>query len=372
IVATAYSAPINPDGTLGAWRSEAALPDKDWLLASAASPTTLYYAGGQDGFTASNLLADVRYASLSGTSGHTVRAQGSPASPFADGVHTLGVGASDRVANAASVNLQVTIDATPPSVVLSAAGRVLSSGSVVAVASGTPVIEAAFADATSGVDPASLHLYVDGAEVTSQAALLGTTLAFTPTAPLAQGLHTISASGRDKAGNGVSSTAGVVVDTAPPTVALSSPTPGAFFGSTPVVVAAVMSDTLSGIDAGQITLSVDTQTLPAVISVPPSSEAWQTGAPLRTAVTSGGLAYLNGKLYSIGGGGASGAIAEVDVGTLSGAAPVSWTQTSSLPQPEAAPGIATIAGGLYVLGGFSSGGSGQATNVVYYARPDAS
>ncbi|MDE2293219.1 MAG: hypothetical protein KGL53_14145, partial [Elusimicrobia bacterium] len=164
-----------------------------------------------------------------------------------------------------------------------------------------------------------------------------------------------------------------VGDYTPPVLTILST--GPYFVSRQPVLSAMVYDATAGPDTGTVSLSLDGTPIATSLQGLDGGGnlgAWQTGAPLRTPVTTGGLAYLNGRLYSIGGGGASGAIAEVDVGTLSGDEPVSWTPTASLPQPEAAPGIATLAGGLYVLGGFSSGGSGQATNVVYYARPDAS
>ena len=144
-------------------------------------------------------------------------------------------------------------DTTPPAI----AAFTPASGSFVPTA--TPAIGAAYADAGSGVDPASVHLTVDGVDVTAAAQVSATAASFTPASPLADGAHTATLTLEDRAGNQAQAATAFTVDTAPPSLAIVYPdTPrvtGAAGGE--LLVELAYADALSGVDPASVTLAVD-------------------------------------------------------------------------------------------------------------------
>ncbi|MDE2293636.1 MAG: fibronectin type III domain-containing protein, partial [Elusimicrobia bacterium] len=204
IVATAYSAPINPDGSLGAWRAETSLPDKDWLLASAASPTSLYYAGGQDGFAASNLLADVRYRSFA----PGVTLASATAAGLGEGPHVASATARDLAGNVAVSTAGFFVDLTAPKTTLAVlpSSRVVG-GTVYALLGSSFVLNARDypAGAASGV--ATTTLLADGTSY----ALNGATVT------LSEGSHLLQFYSVDAVGNRETAVnAAVKLDGTPP------------------------------------------------------------------------------------------------------------------------------------------------------------
>jgi hypothetical protein len=130
----------------------------------------------------------------------------------------------------------VETDTTPPAVDITAP----ADGSF--VASATPTVTAAYSDAGSGVDLASVRLVLDGVDRTAEAQVAVSGLTFVPAAPLAEGDHTVVASVRDRAGNSSTAAAAVTLDTTPPTLTLDSPTPGQMTNQETVRVAGGASD----------------------------------------------------------------------------------------------------------------------------------
>lgn len=144
-------------------------------------------------------------------------------------------------------------DTTPPVV----ATFTPASGSFVPTA--TPAVAATYGDAESGVDPASVHLLVDGTDVTAGAQVTAAALSFTPRTPLAEGGHTAALTLKDRAGNQAQAAISFTVDTVPPTLAIVYP-------NTPRVTSAAAaeflielaySDVTSGVNPASVTLSVD-------------------------------------------------------------------------------------------------------------------
>lgn len=170
-----------------------------------------------------------------------------PPSALAEGAHSLFASAADRGGNLAQLSADLRIDTLPPSTA-SLVG--MDSG---AVLSGNVALAAGASDSGSGVE--RILLLVDGAPVVTLpgpgfAAHLNTT-------GLAEGRHALAAYAFDHAGNSgpTGASVDVIVDNAPLTVALNSPTQGARLRST-LNAAAVVSEPV-----GQVVFSLGATTV---------------------------------------------------------------------------------------------------------------
>ena len=159
---------------------------------------------------------------------------------LAEGPNTIFARATDTAGNTATVSIAVTVD-TPPTVAITspADGAVLPSTSM--VVSGT-------ASDSEGVEMVELSL--DG---TTYVLATGTT-SWSGTLTLAEGPNTIFARATDTAGNTATVSVAVTVDTANPTVAITSPADGADLASSSVTVSGTASDD-GGVD--KVELSAD-------------------------------------------------------------------------------------------------------------------
>jgi hypothetical protein len=118
-----------------------------------------------------------------------------PAADLAFGPHTVSVTAADTAGNR-SVPLTWSFDVadeTPPSVT----DRTPVAGSTVP---GASAIGFALGDTGSGVDPDTLHVLLDGSDVTAWGALSAGQFRYAP-GSLAPGVHTVSVTAADRAGN---------------------------------------------------------------------------------------------------------------------------------------------------------------------------
>lgn len=168
-----------------------------------------------------------------------------------------------------------------------------------------PAVSAAVADAGIGLDPASVRLLIDGADVTPAASLAGGRISYQPPAPLAYGSHTATVQASDLAGNAAAplTWSFQVLDQQAPAVS----------GQLPVGGATVAGATAIGFDLADTGgVGVDTSTLR--VSVDGSDvTGWGTLSGLRFRYTPGNL-------------GAGVHTITVNVSDLSGNAtgPVSW------------------------------------------------
>ncbi|HPC27314.1 MAG TPA: S8 family serine peptidase [Candidatus Methanomethylicus sp.] len=134
-----------------------------------------------------------------------------PESPLADGQHSVSLQISDNAGNTATASWSFTVDTTPPAV----AG--LSPAPASFVNSTMGIIMAECSDAVSGIDPDSLSLLVDSADLgaifdSSCGCVL---CAF---AGLADGQHSVSLQISDNAGNTATASWSFTVDTTPPQI----------------------------------------------------------------------------------------------------------------------------------------------------------
>ena len=101
----------------------------------------------------------------------------------------------------------------------------------------------------------------------------------------------------------------------------------------------------------------------------PSSQAWSSIAALPQALEAPGGAFLNGKMYVVGGwdstGNASSTAYAYDPSGNS------WSQIASLPTALSAPATAVLNGTLYVVGGCTTGNCSPASDAVYSYDPSS-
>lgn len=123
-----------------------------------------------------------------------------------------------------------------------------------------PTFKINVTDTDSGVDLSTFVLKIDsGAAITTgyttTAITNGHTITYTPTTALSDGSHTITASVSDYDGN-VSTTASITikVDTAPPTLTLTSPTDASFTNNASCTVSGTTNDALSSPVTATITV----------------------------------------------------------------------------------------------------------------------
>ena len=110
---------------------------------------------------------------------------------LADGAHTAEASVADRSGNVGSVAFQFTVDSRPPALVFTAPrARVVGEN--------TPEVTLVYSDATSGVDPSTLEVTLDGAAL---ACVAGPAEASCAAPDLADGTHVLSARVADRAGH---------------------------------------------------------------------------------------------------------------------------------------------------------------------------
>lgn len=123
----------------------------------------------------------------------------------------------------------------------------------------TPEIAVRYTDEFSGLRLDSLELLLDGEDVTAEATLEGespeVTLSLTPE-PLAEGAHTIEGAATDHSDNEGRESFGFVVDTIPPSLAITSPATGTHFNTVPPIEIQY-SDATSGVDLTTLSITLD-------------------------------------------------------------------------------------------------------------------
>jgi len=185
---------------------------------------------------------------VTGTTSWSVATSG-----LAQGSHTIVATAKDNAGNTAPVASTFTVNAITPTVSITSP----ASGST--ISSTSPTITGTASD---NVAVASVTVTLDGISKT----VTGTTSWSAPTSSLAQGSHTIVATAKNNAGNTASKTSTFTVDTAPPSVSISSPTTGSIISSTSPVITGTSSDPGSGIWSVTVTLDSISKTVTGTTS----------------------------------------------------------------------------------------------------------
>ncbi|MGH2670235.1 MAG: hypothetical protein ACRDH5_14155, partial [bacterium] len=202
---------------------------------------------GVDSATARLVLDGVdRTVDCSVTATFIVLNPSEPPELLAEGGHAVTVTVRDVAGNQGQATVLFTVDATPPALVfLSPEPSLLAANPEVAIA-----IE--LVDGTSGADPASFALTLDGSAVAGCS--VTSTAAFCTSPPLTTGEHRLEASVSDRAGNVASAehTFTLLLDREPPLVTVETPQDGAIVRAPAVHIAGTAED-----DLGLAALRVD-------------------------------------------------------------------------------------------------------------------
>ncbi len=195
-----------------------------------------------------------------------------PSAPIPDGTHAASLSLRDLAGNLAQAAWSFTTDVTPPSLAFTAPGAT--------VAVPRPPISVAYGDATSGIDPTSLRITLDAADITPSCAV-GASSASCSSPTLAPGGHSLAAAIRDRAGNSATASLAfsVVLDSGPVISALT-PVAGGFLQTAQPALTAVFSDPGSAIDPASFRLTLDGTDQSAAAQVTAAGFSFTPVAPL--------------------------------------------------------------------------------------------
>ncbi len=159
------------------------------------------------------------------------------------------------------------LDGTPPAVSILAP----VDGSLLANA--LPTISATYTDDLSGVDPATLHVALDGADITAACQVAAAAAACVPPQPLAAGAHSLGVSVKDRAGNlgGASVGFTIVLDVSAPVVTLTAPASGIFVRSASLTATGTVtaSAALAGVTVNSQTVILQRGAFSTPVSLTP-------------------------------------------------------------------------------------------------------
>src|SRR5262249_690812 len=153
----------------------------------------------------------------------TVTATGATATftGLAEGPHTIAAQIADPTGNIGHTTSSLVVDTIRPQLTI-----VSPSG---AVNTGSPIGLAQYSDAGSGINPASVHVFVDGSDVTSAFSVGSTSITGALSASgLNEGTHQFRVTVADRAGNIADTSVSFVVDVTAPTASFSSPVNNSF------------------------------------------------------------------------------------------------------------------------------------------------
>lgn len=152
------------------------------------------------------------------SSAATVTANGflyMPATPLAEGIHTVRVSVSDSTGHTGFSEWSFYTDSLAPAI-----SNEMPQGDV---NSRQPRVSAAFSDNGSGINPASARIYIDGVDESVSAAADQYGIVFTAHDDLAPGAHTAMVTVDDNTGNSQSSTWSFSTPAPPPVPLLNQP-----------------------------------------------------------------------------------------------------------------------------------------------------
>jgi len=192
-----------------------------------------------------------------------------PPAPLPAGAHAVTLDAKDLAGNAAATATSTfTLDLSAPAFANPAPvpGSFLNNP--------RPSIGATLTDAGgAGVDPAGFQVIVDGGSVLASVSIANpnqATVTFVPGAALAAGLHTVTVSGRDAAGNPAALTWTFTLDPAPPVIGGLAPPNGSVLNvPRPALTAAITDPGGSGVDGASVVPRLDGVVVPGSVVVAP-------------------------------------------------------------------------------------------------------
>jgi len=177
-----------------------------------------------------------------------------PPADLAFGAHTVTWSATDQAGNHRDGFWTFrVVDAVPPA--LGGASPQAGSGSELR----RPPLAFTIADDGSGIDPATLHVLLDGADVAPFGTLIDGHFGYVPAADLAYGHHTVSVTVSDRYGNAMAPQQWGfdVIDATPPLLGDVRPDDGSAGADRTPAISFALSDAGTGVDPATITLTVD-------------------------------------------------------------------------------------------------------------------
>ncbi|HEY6308046.1 MAG TPA: Ig-like domain-containing protein, partial [Candidatus Angelobacter sp.] len=167
-------------------------------------------------------------------------------SPLAEGTHALSAQIADSTGNIGQASSQIFIDTIRPQLSI-----VSPSG---AVNTAAPSALAQYSDSGSGIDPKSVHVTLDGIDVTSTFSVASdsTTGILGAGGALSESTHQFAVTVADKAGNVAQASSSFLVDVTPPSVTFLSPANNSFTNNTQPSLVLNYQDSGSGVDPTSI------------------------------------------------------------------------------------------------------------------------
>lgn len=186
-----------------------------------------------------------------------------PAADLAYGTHTVSFHAVDNAGNQrdGSYTFQV-VDPAPPQ--LSAAQPAEAAQTELR----RPAIGFTVTDAGVGIDPATLRVALDGAEITAAGTFSGGDFSYLPEADLAYGSHRVRVQVSDLSGNAMTPVEWTfsVVDATPPAIADVRPDDGSAGSDRTPAISAAVSDAGIGLDPATVSMTLDGAAVPATLA----------------------------------------------------------------------------------------------------------
>jgi len=143
-------------------------------------------------------------------------------------------------------------------------------------------ITAAYQDRGAGIDPAAIRLLLDGVDVTAQAQVGATQLVLVPAVPLPQGMHVMTLTVADKAGNAATATWRFTIDSGAPVIRGETPKDVPITDTTPRIAASYEDggDKGSGVEASGVHMWLDNQNVTDRAEVSATGISFTPAAPL--------------------------------------------------------------------------------------------
>jgi hypothetical protein len=181
-----------------------------------------------------------------------------PAPPLAEGGHALVAEVRDLAGNLATANVALTVapERQPPTIEITAPAEETFFGSRL-------VVSVAYADAQSGIDPASLAVAVDGEPLTCPALAAGATC---EPRSLASGHYEITAEISDRKGNHALASKAVEVSNAL-AITIESPASGAVTSDATFRLAGTVSPSADSVKVGDVPATLSAGTWSVLVPV---------------------------------------------------------------------------------------------------------
>ena len=165
---------------------------------------------------------------------------------LSEGSHTITAQIADLTGNIGNASATLLIDTIKPVLTIaSPAGPVNTA---------TPAALAHYSDAGSGINTASVHVFVDGSDVTAAFSIGNDSAAGVISAggALSEGAHQLRVTVADRATNVADVSSSFLVDITPPTAVFANPANNSFINSTQPALTLDYSDAGSGINTSAI------------------------------------------------------------------------------------------------------------------------